>query len=77
MDAVKIKTFGVAMDAFANFDQALAELESVIGKEAFCLETAIGHMALMNVIDRRKERHRKTSHIYRYMMKHKLCELAA
>src|SRR3990167_2381507 len=59
------------MDAFSNFDQALAELESVIGREAFCLETAIGHIALMNVIDRRKEQHRKTSHVYRYMKKNK------
>ena len=65
------------MDAFANFDQALAELESVIGHEAFNLEEGVVRMALMNVIDRRKERHRKTSHIYRYMMKHKLYELAA
>ena len=48
------------MDAFANFDQALAELESVIGHEAFNLEEGVVRMALMNVIDRRKERHRKT-----------------
>ena len=72
------------MDAFADFDQTLAELESVIGalREEFPLEVEIEKLVREQItipyrISWLRKRHKKTSHIYRYVAKHKLCELAA